>query len=536
MQKKYIVVTGGVISGLGKGITTASIGNLLSQYKVVPIKCDGYLNTDPGTMNPIEHGEVFVLDDGGEVDMDFGHYERFLNNRCTKDLNITMGRVYEKIRDKERKGDYLGRTVQLIPHVSELIRDWYIEIGEKHHADIIMVEIGGTLGDMENELYIEAARMLSKKVGHENTMHIHLTYVPIPFGVDEQKSKPTQQSVNMLRRRGIDPDIIIARCEEMLSYPVKQKIASFCDIAEEAVITAVNVNDIYKIPLVFEDQNISQLIARKLNIAIKPQTAHWKQLIENKETAQKETTIALCGKYTLLQDSYASVVEALNHCAAHLGTIIHIRWISTAQENFKKELEGVNGVIVPGGFGKRGTEEKIQVIQHCRENNIPFLGICYGLQMAVIEFARNVCGLQDANTTEVAQNTKHPVVDILESQKNIENKGGTMRLGAYPSKIKEGTTIAKLYQSLEVSERHRHRYEVNPEYHKILQEKGLVLSGLSEDNTLVEFIELPNHPYFVATQAHPELKSSLLKPAPVFYGLVQAAIQTKAIKKETISQ
>lgn len=532
MQKKYIVVTGGVISGLGKGITTASIGNLLSGYKIVPIKCDGYLNTDPGTMNPVEHGEVFVLDDGGEVDMDFGHYERFLNSTCTRDLNITMGKVYEKVRQKERKGEYLGKTVQLIPHVSEAIRDSYIELGEKNAADVVMIEIGGTVGDMENELYLEAARILPKTVGHDNVAYIHLTYVPTPFGVDEQKSKPTQQSVSMLRRRGIDPDIIIARCEEMLTYPVKQKISSFCDIDEDSVITAVDVDDIYKVPLVFEEQNLSQLIARKLNMAIKPQTEHWKQLIENRETAQKEITIALCGKYTSLQDSYASVVEALNHCAAHLSAKIHIRWISTAQDNVEKELEGVQGVIVPGGFGTRGIEGKIAVVKYCRENNIPFLGICYGLQMAVIEFARNICGLDGANSTEVMEKTPHPVVDILESQKNIENLGGTMRLGAYPAKIQENSVVAKLYKSTEVSERHRHRYEVNPKYHAILQEKGLVLSGLSEDGTLVEFIELPKHPYFVATQAHPELKSSLLKPAPLFYGLVQAALKTTAIKKE----
>lgn len=530
MQRKYIVVTGGVISGLGKGITTASIGNLLSGYKVVPIKCDGYLNTDPGTMNPVEHGEVFVLDDGGEVDMDFGHYERFLNNVCTKDLNITMGKVYEKIRKKERKGDYLGKTVQLVPHVSELIRDWYIELGEKNNADVVMVEIGGTVGDMENELYIEAARILPKKVGYENVIYIHLTYVPIPYGVDEQKSKPTQQSVSMLRRRGIDPNIIIARCQEMLSYPVKQKISSFCDIDEESVITAADVNDIYKVPLVFEEQNLSQLIARKLNMAIKPKINTWKKLIKNKETAEREVTIAICGKYTTLQDSYASVVEALNHSGAHASVKIKIKWISTIKENLEKELADVQGVIVPGGFGIRGTEGKIKVIEHCRKNNIPFLGICYGLQMAVIEFARNVCGLTDANTTEVSE-TKNPVIDILESQKKVTEMGGTMRLGAYTAKIKEGSKIAALYKSKEVSERHRHRFEVNPKYHKILEEKGLILSGLSEDGTLVEFIEIPDHPYFVATQAHPELKSSLLKPAPLFLGLVEAA-KKHNLKKE----
>lgn len=532
MQKKYVVVTGGVLSGLGKGIAMASIGNLLSySYNVIPLKCDGYLNVDPGTMNPVEHGEVFVLDDGGEVDMDFGHYERFLGVSCNSELNLTMGRVFEKIREKERRGDYLGKTVQMIPHVSDWIRDYFIKTTEQTNSDIALIEIGGTIGDIENELYLEAVRSLTRKVGKENVIFVHLTYVPIPSGVDEQKSKPTQQSVNLLRQRGIQPDIIIARCSEMLSEKTKDKIASFGNLSQEDIITGLDVDDVYKIPLVFEKQGMSQLLARKLNIKIDPELKRWKELIANRKNTENEITIAIAGKYTNLEDSYASIIEALNHCSANLKTKINIKWIETSYKD-KINLEGIDGVIVPGGFGSRGTEGKIQVIKQCRENKIPFLGICYGLQMAVIEFARNLCELQDANSTEVISECKCPVIDILEEQKNITNKGGTMRLGAYPAIIKKDSLIYSLYNSEQISERHRHRYEVNPKYHECLEKNGLIISGLSPNKTLAEFIELDSteHPYFVATQAHPELKSSLFKPAPLFMGLVQAALEKKQEK------
>lgn len=516
-------MTGGVLSGLGKGIAVASIGNLLSaDYKVVPIKCDGYLNTDPGTMNPVEHGEVFVLDDGGEVDMDFGHYERFLGTPCKFDWNLTMGKVFDQIRKKERKGDYLGKTVQMIPHVSNYIRDHIIKVGKESNADIVTIEIGGTIGDMENELYIQAVRSLARKVGRENVLFVHLTYVPIPKGVDEQKSKPTQQSVSMLREKGIEPDFVIARCSEMLTDSIKGKIAMFCDLKKESIFTAIDVDDVYKIPLVLEEQGLSQLIARRLDMPVKPSILRWSQLIHDRETAEKEITIAIAGKYTALEDAYASIVESLNHCAANNNVKINIKWVDTSTSGF--DLRGVDGVIVPGGFGSRGIEGKIEAVKYCRENKVPFLGICYGLQMAVIEFARNVCSLAGANTTEVDSETAHPVVDILEEQKEIENKGGTMRLGAYEADIKEGSKVHLLYNSLKVSERHRHRYEVNPKYHDVLKENGLVLSGMSPSGTLTEFIELENHPFFVATQAHPELKSSLIKPAPLFMGLVKAAI------------
>ncbi|MFH1325540.1 MAG: CTP synthase (glutamine hydrolyzing) [archaeon] len=524
MKRKYVVITGGVLSGLGKGIAIASIGNILSStYKVVPVKCDGYLNVDPGTMNPFEHGEVFVLDDGGEVDMDFGHYERFLGVNCKSHWNLTMGKVFEEIRKKERTGDYLGRTVQMIPHVSNFIKNYFKGIGEETNADVVLIEIGGTVGDLENELFIEATRGLKQEAGEGNVIFIHLTYVPIPNGVGEQKSKPTQQSISLLRQRGIEPDIIIGRCKEMLSDEVKKKIALSSNINKEDVITGLDVDNVYKIPLVFEEQGLSQLLARKLNLLIKPNMETWKKLIENRENAKKEITIAVAGKYTSLEDSYASIIEALHHCEAHFSTKVKIKLVETTNEEI--DFQGISGVIVPGGFGARGTEGKIKAIEKCRKEKIPFLGLCYGLQMSVIEFARNVCGQKNANTTEVEENAENPVIDFLDEQKNVKEKGGTMRLGAYPAIIKENTIVNSLYNSKIVSERHRHRYEVNPNYHKILEENGMIFSGMSPDGKLVEFIELKEHPFFVATQAHPELKSSLTNPAPLFRGFVDAAIK-----------
>jgi CTP synthase len=524
MQRKYIVVTGGVLSGLGKGVAIASIGNLLSyDYNVVPIKCDGYLNTDPGTMNPIEHGEVFVLDDGGEVDMDFGHYERFLGISCKSEWNLTMGKVFEGIRQKERRGDYLGKTVQMIPHVSNYIVEHFLNVGNETKADIVLIEVGGTIGDIENEMYVEAVRALSKKVGRKNVAYVHLTYVPVPSGVNEQKSKPTQQSLSLLRQKGLDTDIIIARCKEMLTKHVKNKISDFGNLDYDSIITGLDVDEINKIPLVFEEQGMSQLLARKLNISIKPKLDKIKEMILAKKNISKEITIAIAGKYTSLGDSYASIIEALNHCSLNLGVKINIKWLDTEKENF--DFSGISGVIVPGGFGSRGVEGKIKAVQYCRENNIPFLGICYGLQMAVIEFARNVCGINDANTLEVDSNCKNPVISLMQEQKGVKNLGGTMRLGSYEAILKEGTKVSELYSGLKALERHRHRYEVNSDYHKILEEKGLCLCGMSPDKTLVEFIEIPTHPYFVATQAHPELKSSLINPAPLFKGFIEACIK-----------
>ncbi len=524
---QFIIVTGGVLSGLGKGIAAASIGHLLSsRLKIIPVKCDGYLNVDPGTMNPYEHGEVFVLDDGGEVDMDFGHYERFVGVTCRSKWNLTMGKVFDMVRQKERRGDYLGKTVQYIPHVTDVIKNHIFDVAREEEAGLVIVEIGGTVGDIENELFLEAMRQMKEDVGRDNIVYVHLTYVPIPYGVNEQKSKPTQQSVNLLKQRGIFPDIIIGRCPTYLTREIKRKIANFCDVALEAVITGLDVEDIYEIPLVFEGEGLSAILHKKLNIYSPPVLGRWREYIENLRHPDKEITVAMCGKYTRLEDSYASIVEAFNHCAAHLGCKINLEWIETSELENTSKIEKVDGVVVPGGFGTRGTEGKIQAIRLVRERGIPFLGLCLGLQLAVIEFARHVCGLDQANSTEFDPDTPHPVIDILPEQQNVVDKGGTMRLGAYRALLAENTLVRSLYQAPEASERHRHRYEVNPAYHDLLKEKGMVFSGLSEDGLLVEFIELTEHPFFVATQAHPELKSRMETPAPLFFGFVKACLET----------
>jgi CTP synthase len=525
MPTKYIIVTGGVLSGLGKGIAAASIGHLLSaKLKIVPIKCDGYLNVDPGTMNPFEHGEVFVLDDGGEVDMDFGHYERFLGVACKSKWNLTMGKVFDMVRKKERRGDYLGKTVQYIPHVTDIIKNHIFEIAREEKPDLMIVEIGGTVGDIENELFLESVRQMKEDVGRKHIIYIHLTYVPIPYGVNEQKSKPTQQSVNLLKQRGIFPDIIIGRCSQFLTKEVKTKISNFCDVHPNAVITGLDVEDIYEIPLIFEQEGLPEIIHKKLGIYSPPDLRKWKQLIDTIRNPQRDITVAMCGKYTKLEDSYASIVESFNHCSAHLGCNINLKWVETTELKDTSFLDEVDGVVVPGGFGSRGTEGKIETIRLARERNIPFLGLCLGLQLAVIEFARNACKLKGANSTEMEPDTPHPVIDILPEQKEVKEKGGTMRLGAYPAVLKEGSLVRSLYGAEETSERHRHRYEVNPEYHSILTEKGMVFSGISRDGRLVEFIELPNLKFFVATQAHPELRSRMEKPAPLFYGFVKACM------------
>ncbi len=525
MPVKYIIVSGGVLSGLGKGIAAASIGHLLSsRLRIIPIKCDGYLNVDPGTMNPIEHGEVFVLDDGGEVDMDFGHYERFLGVNCKSKWNLTMGKVFDMIRKKERRGDYLGKTVQYIPHVTDVIKNHIFEVAQEESADMVIVEIGGTVGDIENELFLESVRQMKEDVGRGNIAYVHLTYVPIPYGVNEQKSKPTQQSVNLLKQRGIFPDVIIGRCSQFLTKEIKSKISNFCDVDPEAVITGLDVEDIYEIPLIFEQEGLPAILHKKLNIYSPPDMTRWRKWIDNLRRPAKEITVAMCGKYTKLEDSYASIIESFNHCAAHLGVRINLQWVETTDLKDASFLNDVNGVVVPGGFGSRGTEGKIEAIRAARERNLPFLGLCLGLQLAVIEFARNACGLQGANSTEFAPDTPHPVIDILPEQRSVVNKGGTMRLGAYEALLKQGSVVHTLYQSLEVSERHRHRYEVNPQYHQALKEKGLVFSGISPDGRLVEFIELPSLKYFVGTQAHPELKSRMEVPAPLFYGFVKACM------------
>lgn len=531
MDTKYIFVTGGVLSGLGKGVAAASIGHLLSHdYSVMPIKCDGYLNVDPGTMNPVEHGEVFVLDDGAEVDMDFGHYERFLKTSCTGKQNITMGKVFAQLREKERKGDFLGKTVQFIPHASDYIINWWQSLVKKHNPEVVLIEIGGTVGDLENELYLEAARQLKLCKGKENVIFVHLTYIPIPGGVNEQKSKPTQQSVSLLMQRGIAPDMILCRGKEPITHAIQEKISGFCNLPSSHVFSAYDVDTIYKIPLVFHDQGLLNVVNKQLGLRARPDLSSWAYLIDEIKHPKSITKIAICGKYTALEDSYASVVEALTHAGAHCQTKIEIEWVDTqaiekGELSVEKALEGVQGVVVPGGFGTRGVNGKLQVISYCRTHRLPFLGLCYGLQLAVIEYMRNVVGRTDAHTTEIDANTSTPVVDILPDKKNLANIGGTLRLGAYDAQLTPHSLVHQLYGHTVVSERHRHRYEVNPSYMDDLKSAGLVLSGLSPDGELTEFIELPvdAHPFFVATQAHPELKSSLQKPAPLFFGLVQAA-------------
>ena len=527
---KFIFVSGGVLSGLGKGIAAASIGHLLSkQYTVVPIKCDGYLNTDPGTMNPAEHGEVFVLNDGSEVDMDFGHYERFMGTACDKNQTLTMGKVFKAIEQKERRGDYLGKTVQFIPHVTDFIKEHFKQVARDRSADIVFVEIGGTIGDFENELFVEAARQLSLELPSEDSMFIHLTYVPFLDHVKEQKSKPTQMSVRQLLERGIRPDIIIARCRNELEPNIKKKIALFCNVREEAVISGFDVDTVYSIPQNFAQQGILQLISKKLSLPIVSQEDSWPTLVENLRHPTQEIRIALAGKYLALEDSYASVIEAVKHCAAQTKTKITLKFIDTTNltnEHVAAALADVHGVIVPGGFGTRGIEGKIAIITYCRENKIPYLGLCLGLQLAVIEFARNVCGLAGATSQEFDANSSTQVIAYLPGQNDDLAKGGTMRLGMYEAVLLPSTHVSAVYDDASrVQERHRHRYEVNPKYHDMLQSHGLTFAGMSPDGTLVEFISLESHPYFVATQAHPELISKLEKPAPLFFGLVKAAIE-----------
>jgi CTP synthase len=527
-KAKFIFVTGGVLSGLGKGITVASIGNLLSYgYNVVPIKCEGYLNVDPGTMNPVEHGEVFVLEDGEEADMDFGHYERFMGIHCKHKWNITMGKVFKKIRERERRGDYLGKTVQFVPHTTNLIKEIWLTIAKEEAADIILVEVGGTVGDIETELHLEAARQLRRDIGFNNVIYMHLTYVPLPSTLKEFKTKPTQQSIILLRERGITPHAVLTRSEFAIPQKMLGKIALFSGLQDHEIIQNYDVDSIYEIPLLFHKQNLLKIIEDNLKINVSYNPGEWDSLVRRMKRSNGFVRIAICGKYTELEDSYASVIEALKHAGAHNDTYVEISFVETTDivslDDAERKLKGVDGIIVPGGFGSRGVEGKIRIIEHCRTNNIPFLGICYGLQLAVIEYARNVIGINDANSTEVNPTTMNPIVDILPEQKSVTDKGGTMRRGAYDAVLKEGSIAHSLYGKSKVSERHRHRYEVNPEYHSVLDGNGMLLSGMSPNGRLVEFIELKSHPFFVACQGHIELKSTLLSPAPLFMGFVKAA-------------
>ena len=534
-KTRFIFVTGGVLSGLGKGVVSASMAKLLDpSLKVAMVKCDGYLNVDPGTMNPIEHGEVFVLDDGGECDLDFGHYERFLDITCQKSWSISSGKVFQALVRKERRGDFLGKTVQVIPHATGEIREQLMTIAQNANADVVFVEVGGTVGDLENPWFLWAAKEMRQRLGKKRVAFAHLGLLPVIDEQGQQKTKPMQQSVMLLQQFGIFPDILVGRSKEVLTESSRNKLHWLCNVSQEAIVSDPNLTSVYELPLIFAQEGLGNVLHEQLDLPIATSHERWRELVTNILNSEREITIAICGKYTELADSYISVVEALYHSGAHLQTRVNVKWLETSQfeavseEVIAAALAGVSGIIVPGGFGTRGAEGKIALIKFAREHNIPFLGICYGLQLAVIEYARNICGIVDANSQEIDPQTQNPVIHILESQKEVTQKGATMRLGSYPAILKPGV-VSDLYahilgSGVECAERHRHRYEVNQAYHTILTENGLYISGMSPDGTLVEFIELPNHPYFVATQAHPELKSRLEKPAPLFYGLVKAAL------------
>ncbi len=521
---KYIFVTGGVVSGLGKGITSASLGNLLKArgLSVVNQKLDPYINVDPDTMNPFQHGEVFVTEDGATTDLDLGHYERFTGVNLRKDANVTTGSIYRKVIERERKGDYLGATVQVIPHITDEIKRRIK--GISNDVDVQITEIGGTVGDIEILPFLEAARQIRKELGQENVMFVHVTLVPFIGPSTELKTKPTQHSVSMLRSYGISPDIIVLRSEQELNDEIKSKVSLFCDVSLENVINAPDLDDIYDVPIKMFQEGLDSSVNTRLSLdSDEPNLDQWKQMLSLKDGVKKDIKIAILGKYFGLPDSYMSVVEALKHACLQNKVNLDLEWIDA--DNFDlDDLKKLNGVVVPGGFGYRGIEGKILAIEYLRKNKIPFLGICLGLQCAVIEFARNECKISDANSTEFSQTTKNPVIDLLPNQ-NLENDdvGASMRLGTYPCKIIPSTFASKIYDNEIVYERHRHRYEVNNKYRKQLEEKGLIFSGLSPDEDLVEMIELKDHPFFVASQFHPEFKSRPWDPAPMFNSFIEAS-------------
>ena len=521
---KYIFVTGGVVSGLGKGITSASLGNLLKSrgLSVVNQKLDPYINVDPDTMNPFQHGEVFVTEDGATTDLDLGHYERFTGVNLRKDANVTTGSIYRKVIDRERKGDYLGATVQVIPHITDEIKRRIK--GISNDVDVQITEIGGTVGDIEILPFLEAARQIRKEFGQENVMFVHVTLVPFIGPSTELKTKPTQHSVSMLRSYGISPDIIVLRSEQELNDEIKNKVSLFCDVSIDNVINAPDLDDIYDIPIKMHEEGLDASVNTRLSLNSKePNLTQWKQMLSLKDGVQQNIKIAILGKYFGLPDSYMSVVEALKHACLQNKVNLDLLWIDADNFNLD-ELKKLNGVVVPGGFGYRGIEGKILAIEYLRKNKIPFLGICLGLQCAVIEFARNVCGISDANSTEFSQTTKNPVIDLLPNQ-NLEDDdiGASMRLGTYPCKIQSDTTANEIYNNEIVYERHRHRYEVNNKFRKNLEDNGLIFSGLSPDEDLIEMIELKDHPYFVASQFHPEFKSRPWEPAPMFNSFIAAS-------------
>ena len=530
---KYIFVTGGVVSGLGKGITAASLGRLLKSrgLKVAAQKLDPYINVDPGTMSPYQHGEVYVTEDGAETDLDLGHYERFIDEDLNKYSNLTTGKVYWNVLNKERRGEYLGSTVQVIPHITNEIKEFVYRVGKQTDADVVITEIGGTIGDIESQPFLEAVRQISLEVGKENSLFIHVTLVPFLRGSDEHKSKPTQHSVRELQGMGVKPDIIVLRCDEPLEDSIFQKISMFCNVKSDCVIENITIPVLYEAPLMLEKQNFSGIVCRELGIQTPdPDLKEWKELIEKIYHRSRVVTIGLVGKYVQLHDAYLSVAEALRHAGYSLDADVDIRWIDSetlTEETCGERLAGLDGILVPGGFGSRGVEGMILAAKYAREHQIPYLGICLGMQIMVMEFAR-FAGLQDANSGEFDPEGAHNVIDFMPGQSDGIDKGGTLRLGAYPCVIEPGTTLERCYGANRISERHRHRYEFNNDYREVLTRAGLSLSGTSPDGHLVEAVELPRRPFHVGVQYHPEFKSRPNKPHPLFVGFVKAGLEGKA--------
>ena len=534
---KYIFVTGGVVSGLGKGITAASLGRLLKSrgLKVASQKLDPYINVDPGTMSPYQHGEVYVTEDGAETDLDLGHYERFIDEDLNKYSNLTTGKVYWNVLNKERRGEYLGSTVQVIPHVTNEIKEFIYSVGKKTDADVVITEIGGTIGDIESQPFLEAVRQISLEVGRENSLFIHVTLVPFLSGSDEHKSKPTQHSVKELQGMGINPNIIVLRCDEPLEKSIFQKISMFCNVKPDCVIENITLPCLYEAPLMLEKANFSSVVCRELGIdAPKADLVEWTNMVKRIKEREYTVDIGLVGKYVQLHDAYLSVAEALRHAGYTQNSHINIHWIDSetiTKETVNDVLAELDGIIVPGGFGSRGIEGMILAAQYARENFIPYFGICLGMQIAVIEYARNVAGISDAHSGEFDELCKNKVIDFMPGQSDDIDKGGTLRLGAYPCCIQPNTTMEKCYKSTEISERHRHRYEFNNEYREALTSAGLTLSGLSPDGRLVETVELSDRPFYVGVQFHPEFKSRPNKPHPLFEGFVGASLESRRSKQ-----
>lgn len=533
MAVKYVFVTGGVVSGLGKGITAASLGRLLKArgYRVTMQKFDPYINIDPGTMNPVQHGEVFVTDDGAETDLDLGHYERFIDESLTKNSNVTTGKIYWSVLHKERRGDYGGGTVQVIPHITNEIKERFHRNPAAKDTEIAIIEVGGTVGDIESQPFLEAIRQFQHDKGHENVILIHVTLIPYLSASQEMKTKPTQASVKDLQGMGIQPDIIVCRSEHPLDKGIKDKISLFCNVPANHVLQNLDVEYLYEAPLAMEKENLAGAVCECLHLECpEPDLKDWTEMVDYLKHPSTEVTIALVGKYIQLHDAYISVVEALKHGGIFSRVTVNIKWIDSetvTPENVDELLGGVNGILVPGGFGHRGIDGKIEAIKYARTHRIPFLGLCLGMQLSIVEFARNVVGFGDAHSVELDPQTTHPVIHIMPDQIGIEDIGGTLRLGSYPCVLDKTSKAYQLYGTEEIQERHRHRYEVNNDYRDVLEENGMLLSGLSPDGRIIEMIEIPDHPWFIATQAHPELKSRPNRPHPLFRGFVEAALEQK---------